>query len=125
MTGVSRFRVNAFTQGRGAGAVFRTIPSNVMTLDDLGLGDVFRRLSMLPRGLVLVTGPTGSGKSTTLAAMIDYINSNRQEHILTIEDPIEFVHESKRCLINQREAVSYTHLRAHDTLRYSVLAGNG
>lgn len=103
VTGVSRFRVNAFTQGRGAGAVFRTIPSNVMTLDDLGLGDVFRRLSMLPRGLVLVTGPTGSGKSTTLAAMIDYINSNRQEHILTIEDPIEFVHESKRCLINQRE----------------------
>ncbi|MDH4571201.1 type IV pilus twitching motility protein PilT [Salinicola acroporae] len=103
VTGVSRFRVNAFTQGRGAGAVFRTIPSNVLTLDDLGLGDVFRRLSMLPRGLVLVTGPTGSGKSTTLAAMIDYINSNRQEHILTIEDPIEFVHESKRCLINQRE----------------------
>ena len=103
VTGVSRFRVNAFTQGRGAGAVFRTIPSNVMTVDDLGLGDVFRRLSMLPRGLVLVTGPTGSGKSTTLAAMIDYINSNRQEHILTIEDPIEFVHESKRCLINQRE----------------------
>ncbi|CAO1659400.1 type IV pilus twitching motility protein PilT [Salinicola sp. NYA28a] len=103
VAGVSRFRVNAFTQGRGAGAVFRTIPSNVMTVDDLGLGDVFRRLSMLPRGLVLVTGPTGSGKSTTLAAMIDYINSNRQEHILTIEDPIEFVHESKRCLINQRE----------------------
>ncbi|WP_110643003.1 type IV pilus twitching motility protein PilT [Salinicola sp. CPA57] len=103
VTGVSRFRVNAFTQARGAGAVFRTIPSNVLTLDDLGLGDVFRRLAMLPRGLVLVTGPTGSGKSTTLAAMIDYINSNRQEHILTIEDPIEFVHESKRCLVNQRE----------------------
>jgi len=103
VTGVSRFRVNAFTQGRGAGAVFRTIPSNVLTLDDLGLGDVFRRLAMMPRGLVLVTGPTGSGKSTTLAAMIDYINSNRQDHILTIEDPIEFVHESKRCLINQRE----------------------
>ncbi|WP_110693905.1 type IV pilus twitching motility protein PilT [Salinicola halophyticus] len=103
VTGVSRFRVNAFTQGRGAGAVFRTIPSTVLTLDDLGLGDVFRRLAMLPRGLVLVTGPTGSGKSTTLAAMIDYINSNRQEHILTIEDPVEFVHESKRCLVNQRE----------------------
>lgn len=103
VTGVSRFRVNAFTQGRGAGAVFRTIPSNVLTLDDLGLGDVFRRLAMLPRGLVLVTGPTGSGKSTTLAAMIDYINSNRQDHILTIEDPVEFVHESKRCLVNQRE----------------------
>ncbi|GHB15353.1 type IV pilus twitching motility protein PilT [Salinicola rhizosphaerae] len=103
VTGVSRFRVNAFNQGRGAGAVFRTIPSSVKTVDDLGLGDVFRRLAMLPRGLVLVTGPTGSGKSTTLAAMIDYINENRQDHILTIEDPIEFVHKSKRCLINQRE----------------------
>lgn len=103
VAGVARFRVNVFTQGRGAGAVFRTIPSDVLTVDDLGLGDVFRRLSMLARGLVLVTGPTGSGKSTTLAAMIDYINSNRQDHILTIEDPIEFVHQSKRCLINQRE----------------------
>lgn len=103
VAGVARFRVNAFTQSRGAGAVFRTIPSKVLSVDDLGLGDVFRRLSMLPRGLVLVTGPTGSGKSTTLAAMIDYINSNRQEHILTIEDPIEFIHQSKRCLINQRE----------------------
>ncbi|WP_110669269.1 type IV pilus twitching motility protein PilT [Salinicola halophilus] len=103
VAGVSRFRVNVFTQGRGAGAVFRTIPSNVLSVDELGLGDVFRRLSMLARGLVLVTGPTGSGKSTTLAAMIDYINDNRQDHILTIEDPIEFVHQSKRCLINQRE----------------------
>ncbi|WP_251975670.1 type IV pilus twitching motility protein PilT [Salinicola avicenniae] len=103
VAGVARFRVNAFTQGRGAGAVFRTIPSNVRTVDDLDLGDVFRRLAMLPRGLVLVTGPTGSGKSTTLAAMIDYINTHRQDHILTIEDPIEFVHESKLCLINQRE----------------------
>ncbi|WP_110647783.1 type IV pilus twitching motility protein PilT [Salinicola peritrichatus] len=103
VAGVARFRVNAFTQSRGAGAVFRTIPNKVLSVDDLGLGDVFRRLSMLPRGLVLVTGPTGSGKSTTLAAMIDYINSNRQEHILTIEDPIEFIHQSKRCLINQRE----------------------
>ncbi|MFG6138779.1 type IV pilus twitching motility protein PilT [Halomonas sp. B23F22_10] len=101
--GVSRFRVNAFHQARGAGAVFRTIPSEVLTMEDLGLGETFRRLAMLPRGLVLVTGPTGSGKSTTLAAMIDHINDNRFEHILTIEDPVEFVHRSKRCLINQRE----------------------
>ncbi|WP_253447869.1 type IV pilus twitching motility protein PilT [Halomonas sp. Y3] len=107
--GVSRFRVNVFNHARGAGAVFRTIPSEVLTLEDLGLGQVFRQLSMLPRGLVLVTGPTGSGKSTTLAAMIDYINSNRYEHILTIEDPVEFVHRSKRCLINQREVHRDTH----------------
>ena len=101
--GVSRFRVNVFNHARGAGAVFRTIPTEVLTFEDLGLGSVFRQLSMLPRGLVLVTGPTGSGKSTTLAAMIDYINDNRYEHILTIEDPVEFVHRSKRCLVNQRE----------------------
>jgi len=100
--GVARFRVNAFNQNRGAAAVFRTIPSKVLTMDDLGMGQVFRDVSLLPRGLVLVTGPTGSGKSTTLAAMIDYINDNRYDHILTIEDPIEFVHESKRCLVNQR-----------------------
>ncbi len=107
--GISRFRVNAFNHARGAGAVFRTIPSEVLTLEDLGLGQVFRQLSMLPRGLVLVTGPTGSGKSTTLAAMIDYVNDNRYEHILTIEDPVEFVHRSKRCLINQREVHRDTH----------------
>jgi len=101
--GVARFRVNAFNQNRGAAAVFRTIPSKVLTMDDLGMGQVFRDVSLLPRGLVLVTGPTGSGKSTTLAGMIDYINDNRYDHILTIEDPIEFVHESKRCLVNQRE----------------------
>ncbi|WP_299235476.1 type IV pilus twitching motility protein PilT [uncultured Halomonas sp.] len=101
--GISRFRVNAFNQARGAGAVFRTIPTEVLTLEDLGMGQTFRQLSMLPRGLVLVTGPTGSGKSTTLAAMIDYINDHRYEHILTIEDPVEFVHRSKRCLVNQRE----------------------
>jgi twitching motility protein PilT len=100
---VARFRVNAFVQNRGAGAVFRTIPSEVLTMEALGMGQTFRDISMLPRGLVLVTGPTGSGKSTTLAAMIDYVNANRYDHILTIEDPIEFVHESKRCLINQRE----------------------
>ena len=101
--GVARFRVNVFNQNRGAAAVFRTIPSNVLTLEQLGMGDVFRRVSLLPRGLVLVTGPTGSGKSTTLAAMVDHINENRYDHILTIEDPIEFVHKSKKCLVNQRE----------------------
>jgi len=100
---LARFRVNAFNQNRGAAAVFRTIPSKVLTMDDLGLGKVFQELSSKPRGLVLVTGPTGSGKSTTLAAMVDYINDTRNDHILTIEDPIEFVHESKKCLINQRE----------------------
>lgn len=101
--GLARFRVNAFNQNRGAAAVFRTIPSKVLTMDDLGMGTVFRNLSDNARGLVLVTGPTGSGKSTTLAAMVDYINETRNEHILTIEDPIEFVHQSKKCLVNQRE----------------------
>ncbi|MDX1635304.1 MAG: type IV pilus twitching motility protein PilT [Marinobacter sp.] len=101
--GVARFRVNAFNQNRGAGAVFRTIPSKVLTMEDLGMGQVFKDVSSVPRGLVLVTGPTGSGKSTTLAAMLDYINDTRYEHVLTIEDPIEFVHESKKCLVNQRE----------------------
>ncbi len=101
--GVSRFRVNAFNQNRGAGGVFRTIPSKVLTMEDLGMGQVFKDVAEVPRGLLLVTGPTGSGKSTTLAAIIDYINDNRYQHILTIEDPIEFVHESKKCLINQRE----------------------
>ncbi|MDX1452462.1 MAG: type IV pilus twitching motility protein PilT [Oleiphilaceae bacterium] len=101
--GVARFRVNAFNQNRGAGAVFRTIPSKVLTMEDLGMGQVFKDIAEVPRGLVLVTGPTGSGKSTTLAAMLDYINDNRYDHILTIEDPIEFVHESKKCLVNQRE----------------------
>ncbi|MHC8403166.1 type IV pilus twitching motility protein PilT [Pseudomonas sp. MDT1-17] len=101
--GVARFRVNAFNQNRGAGAVFRTIPSKVLSMDDLGMGEVFRKITEAPRGLVLVTGPTGSGKSTTLAAMIDHLNTHRHQHILTIEDPIEFVHESRKCLINQRE----------------------
>jgi twitching motility protein PilT len=100
---LARFRVNVFNQNRGAAAVFRTIPSRVLTLEDLGMGKVFQDLASLPRGLVLVTGPTGSGKSTSLAAMIDYVNDTRPDHILTIEDPIEFVHESKKCLINQRE----------------------
>ncbi|MCP5162371.1 MAG: type IV pilus twitching motility protein PilT [Hahellaceae bacterium] len=101
--GVARFRVNAFNQNRGAGAVFRTIPSKVLTMEELGMGQVFKDVASNPRGLVLVTGPTGSGKSTTLAAMIDYVNDTRYDHILTIEDPIEFVHESKKCLVNQRE----------------------
>ena len=100
---LARFRVNAFNQNRGPSAVFRTIPSKILSLDDLGCPDSFRGIADNPRGLVLVTGPTGSGKSTTLAAMIDYINDSRADHILTIEDPIEFVHESKKCLINQRE----------------------
>ena len=100
---LSRFRVNAYNQNRGSAAVFRTIPSDILTLDDIGAPAVFRDVSMHPRGIVLVTGPTSSGKSTTLAAMVDFINENRPDHILTIEDPIEFVHESKRSLINQRE----------------------
>ncbi len=101
--GLARFRVNAFNQDRGASAVFRTIPSKVLTLEDLGCPATFKDIVNVPRGLVLVTGPTGSGKSTTLAAMMDYKNDNEYAHILTIEDPIEFVHTSKKCLINQRE----------------------
>ncbi|MBT2969533.1 MAG: twitching motility protein PilT [gamma proteobacterium symbiont of Ctena orbiculata] len=101
--GLARFRVNAFNQARGASAVFRTIPSKVLTLEELGCPSTFKDIVDVPRGLVLVTGPTGSGKSTTLAAMMDYKNDNDYSHILTIEDPIEFVHSSKKCLINQRE----------------------
>jgi twitching motility protein PilT len=100
---LARFRVNAFNQARGAAAVFRTIPSEILTLEDLGAPKIFKDISMYPRGIVVVTGPTGSGKSTTLAAMVDYVNDNRPDHILTIEDPIEFVHKSRRSLINQRE----------------------
>ncbi|MCX9157431.1 type IV pilus twitching motility protein PilT [Niveibacterium sp. 24ML] len=100
---LARFRVNAFNQDRGAAAVFRTIPSKVLTLEELECPKIFKDIAQNPRGIVLVTGPTGSGKSTTLAAMVDYVNENEYGHILTIEDPIEFVHESKRCLMNQRE----------------------
>jgi twitching motility protein PilT len=110
---LARFRVNAFNQNRGPAAVFRTIPSKILSLDDLACPDIFRDIANLPRGLVLVTGPTGSGKSTTLAAMVDYINKNKHDHILTIEDPIEFVHQSQSCLINQREV-------HRDTLSFSA-----
>ena len=101
--GVARFRVNAFNHNRGAAGVFRIIPSRVLTMEELGMGDVFRRIAEMPRGLITVTGPTGCGKSTSLAAMLDYINNSRYQHIITVEDPIEFVHGSKKCLINQRE----------------------
>lgn len=106
---VARFRVNAFTQQHGAAAVFRAIPSKVLSLEDLGAPSIFKEIAQNPRGIVLVTGPTGSGKSTTLAAMVDFINDNQRGHILTVEDPIEFVHKSKQCLINQRELGSHTH----------------
>ncbi len=105
---LARFRVNAFVQQRGAGAVFRTIPSKVLSLEDLKAPKIFIDIANQPRGVVLVTGPTGSGKSTTLAAMVDHINANEPGHILTVEDPIEFVHESKKCLINQREVGPHT-----------------
>lgn len=106
---VARFRVNAFNQDRGPAAVFRTIPSVVLSLEDLDAPKTFGELCEKPRGMILVTGPTGSGKSTTLAAMVDYVNTNHKAHILTVEDPIEFVHESKKCLINQRELNKDTH----------------
>ncbi|MEY4294491.1 MAG: hypothetical protein RLY82_179 [Pseudomonadota bacterium] len=109
VAGISRFRVNAFNQNRGAAAVMRAIPSTIQTLEQLDSPKIFTKLALKPRGLVLVTGPTGSGKSTTLAALVNHLNDNEPAHILTVEDPIEFVHHSKKSLINQREVTTHTH----------------
>jgi twitching motility protein PilT len=106
--GLSRYRANFFVQTNGVAAVFRQIPDTILTTEQLGLPNVLNKLPMLPKGLVLVTGPTGSGKSTTLAALVDYANTQRKDHILTIEDPVEFVHKSKNCVINHREVGSHT-----------------
>jgi len=109
MGGLARFRVNVFMQRRGEGAVFRTIPTKILTLEELGMPSILKQLCEKEKGLILVTGPTGSGKSTTLAAMVDHLNNTYEGHILTIEDPVEFVHASKKCLVNQRELGPHTH----------------
>ena len=106
--GLARYRANFFQQNRGIGAVFREIPNEILSVEDLGIPSVINKLALLPKGLILVTGPTGSGKSTTLAAIIDYANRNRKDHIITVEDPIEFVHQSKGCAINHREVGTHT-----------------
>jgi twitching motility protein PilT len=108
LSGVGRFRVNAFLQRLGEGFVLRLIPSKIKTLDDLAMPPILKDMAMKDRGLVLVTGPTGSGKSTTLAAMVDHMNGHREDHIITIEDPIEFIHDHKKCNINQREVGPHT-----------------
>jgi twitching motility protein PilT len=113
LSGTARFRGNAFMDRRGPGAVFRVIPANILTAEQLGLSSHILNLCQLTKGLVLVTGPTGSGKSTTLCAMVDYINRTRDDHIITIEDPIEFVHSNKKCLINQREVRTHTESFKH------------
>ena len=121
LSGARRFRATAFRQNRGAAGTFRAIPATIPSMEELGMGEVFRKIAARPHGLITVTGPTGSGKSTSLAAMIDHINNTRRQHILTLEDPIEFVHENKQCLVNQREVHRDT-LGFNEALRSALRA---